>query len=240
MTNLRRLQDVQLGDENLLETYKNYFQNRQINEAHNLINTNKFKSYVLQAEWMNNIKTKIEQIEEHSDLEITQNLNNKTEEFQTNINRLLYIQEYNNATQYYENNLVSYNNNVYFCIRNSLGNLPTNTNYWLKIGLIGEKGQYSLGINYKGFWNATTSYDKYDLISYENNLYVATKNNTGSTPYFEKYLNNNLYLNNSLYLGLNQKSRTWLLLTQTEIQPIYIFPPDYTQLQQDSIFFAEV
>lgn len=240
MTDLRRLQDVQLGDENLIENYRNYFNNRQIDNAHNLINTNKYKSYVLQAEWMNNIKTKIEQVEEYSDIEITQNLNNKNTEFQTNIDRLLYIQEYNNVTQYYENNLVSYNNNIYFCINDSLGNLPTNTNYWLKIGLIGEKGQYGLGINYRGFWNSTTSYNKYDLVSYENNLYVATKNNVGTTPSFGKYLNDSLYLNNNLYLGLEDKTATWFLLTRIEIQPIYVFPADYKQLQLDSIFFAEV
>lgn len=240
MTDLRRLQDVQLGDENLIENYRNYFNNRQIDNAHNLINTNKYKSYVLQAEWMNNIKTKIEQVEEYSDVEITQNLNNKNTEFQTNIDRLLYIQEYDSVTQYYENNLVSYNNNIYFCINNSLGNLPTNTAYWLKIGLIGEKGQYGLGTNYRGFWNSATSYNKYDLVSYENNLYVATENNVGTTPLFGKYLNDSLYLNSNLYLGLDDKTATWFLLTRTEVQPIYVFPTDYRQLQSDSIFFAEV
>ena len=58
MTNIRRLQDIQIGNESLLATYRSYFANRYVNEAHNLINTNILKSYVLQAEWMNAIKTR--------------------------------------------------------------------------------------------------------------------------------------------------------------------------------------
>ena len=39
------------------------------------------------------------------------------------------------------------------------------TTYWLKVGLKGEKGQYSLGVVYQGFWNSSLQYSKYDLIS---------------------------------------------------------------------------
>jgi hypothetical protein len=37
---------------------------------------------------------------------------------------------YSGATQYYVNDIVSYNNSSYICILASLGNLPTNTTYW--------------------------------------------------------------------------------------------------------------
>lgn len=241
MTPIRRLQDIQLGNEELLNTYRNYFSNRYIDAAHNLINTNTLKSYVLQAEWMNAIKTKIENIEEPKDTEIDQELENKNAELQYNIDELLYLQEYDENIQYYKNNFILYNNRVYFCIQNSLGNLPTNTLYWLNIGLIGEKGQYSLGINYKGFWDENTSYNKYDLVSYQNNLYIATNDNSGNTPNkTEKYLNDNLYLNNNLYLGYTETNQYWFLLTRVQPQPIYIFPLDYTQLPKYSIFFQRL
>ena len=97
MTNIRRLQDIQIGNESLLATYRGYFANRYVNEAHNLINTNILKSYVLQAEWMNAVKTKIEDLEEHKDIEIDQKLNNANTEFQFNINELLYMQEYDQS-----------------------------------------------------------------------------------------------------------------------------------------------
>ena len=44
---------------------------------------------------------------------------------------------YNNSTQYYLFDLVDYNGSSYIAKENSLGNLPTNTQYWQ---LIAEKG----------------------------------------------------------------------------------------------------
>ena len=241
MTNIRRLQDVQIGTEELINTYRNYFANRYIDAAHNLINTNTLKSYVLQAEWMNSVKTKIEDLEQPKDTEIDQDLKNKNIEFQYNVDELLYLNEYNGNVQYYKNNFVLYNNRVYFCIQNSLGNLPTNTSYWLNVGLIGEKGQYGLGVTYKGFWNENTLYNKYDLVSYQNNLYIAINDNSGNVPsQYEKYLNDNLYLNDGLYLGYTESNQYWFLLTRVQPQPIYIFPLDYTQLPSYSIFLKEL
>lgn len=40
--------------------------------------------------------------------------------------------EYNNATSYTPGNAVNYNGSIYYCILNSIGNLPTNTTYWTK------------------------------------------------------------------------------------------------------------
>ena len=242
MTSIRRLQDIQIGNEEVLNTYRNYFSNRYIDAAHNLINTNTLKSYVLQAEWMNAIKTKIENIEKPKDTEIDQELENKNAELQYNIDELLYLQEYDENTQYYKNNFVLYNNKVYFCIENSLGNIPTNTTYWVDVGLVGKKGQYGLGVTYKGFWNGSISYNKYDLVSYQNNLYIAINSNTGNVPDQSNqylYLNDNLYLNNNLYLGYKGTNQYWFLLTKVQPQPIYVFPLDYTQLPLGSIFFIK-
>lgn len=44
---------------------------------------------------------------------------------------------YNPSKQYVEGNKVSHNGSSYYCIKDSLGNAPTNTTYWL---LIAEKG----------------------------------------------------------------------------------------------------
>ena len=243
MTSIRRLQDPQIGTEELISIYRNYFSNRYIDAAHNLINTNTLKSYVLQAEWMNAVKTKIEDTEKPKETEIDDELVDKNTEFQYNIDELLYLQEYDGNTQYYKNNFVLYNNKIYFCIQNSLGNLPTNTSYWLDIGLIGEKGQYGLGVTYRGFWSNNISYNKYDLVSYQNNLYIAINNNVGHIPDQSDqylYLNNNLYLNDNLYLGYKGTNQYWFLLTKVQPQPIYTFPLDYTQLPIYSIFLKEV
>jgi len=43
---------------------------------------------------------------------------------------LTYIGNYDAGTTYYIGNAVNYNNNVYYCINTSTGNLPTVTGYW--------------------------------------------------------------------------------------------------------------
>ena len=91
------------------------------------------------------------------------------------------------------------------------------------------------------FCKRNTQYYKYDLIYYQNNLYVAIVDNSGHEPNKEqKYLNNSLYLNDNLYLGSANTGTYWFLLTKGSSQPIYTFPSDYTQLPAHSIFFAGV
>lgn len=252
MSNIRRLQDVQINDSDLIETYRNTFNEQSINEAQNLINTNKLKSYVLQSEWMNNVKTKIEDLEEPKFVECDNVLDNKIIELQFNIDEFIYINEYNNNTQYYKNNFVLYDNEIYFCIKNSLNKIPTNGEYWLKIGLLGEKGQYSLGVVYHGFWNDNTEYRKYDLVTYENNLYVAQRNNIHSRPLITEadyptsrremhFLNNLLFLNDDVYLTNSWTNDDWFCLTSSNTQAhIYDSPEDYTKIPIYSIFFQKL
>ena len=45
---------------------------------------------------------------------------------------------YNNSTQYYLFDLVDYNGSSYIAKENSLGNLPTNTQYWQLIAAKGD------------------------------------------------------------------------------------------------------
>lgn len=220
MTNIRRLQDVQIGDVDLIETYRDTFDNTSIETAQGLINTNTLRSYVLQSEWMNAVKEKIEDIEECKVTECDDVLVDKTEEFQFHIDGFEYIDEYSSSTQYYKNNFVLYNDEIYFCIKDSLNNLPTNTTYWLKIGLIGENGQYSLGVVYKGDWRDSTQYYKYDLVLFSNNIYVAKQDNINSQP---------------------TSTTNWFLLSNSnELIQLYDSPQDYTLLPVYSIFFQKL
>ncbi len=43
---------------------------------------------------------------------------------------LSFVGNYDNSFMYAVGNAVRYNNNIYYCINDSLGNLPTNTSYW--------------------------------------------------------------------------------------------------------------
>ena len=220
MTSIRRLQDVQIGDVDLIGTYRNTFDNIDIGTAQELIDTNTLKSYVLQSEWMNDVKGRIEDLEEYKVTECDDVFVDKIEEFQFHIDEFEYINEYSSSTEYYENNFVLYNDEIYFCIKDSLNNLPTNTTYWLKIGLIGEKGQYSLGVVYKGDWHDSTQYYKYDLVLFSGDIYVAKQNNINSQP--------------------TSNSDWFLLSNSNELIKLYDSPQDYTLLPVYSIFFQKL
>ena len=58
---------------------------------------------------------------------------------QVNAGRVRFVGrgEYNNSTQYYVFDLISYNGNSYYAKVDTIGNLPTNTTYWQ---LVAEKG----------------------------------------------------------------------------------------------------
>lgn len=61
---------------------------------------------------------------------------------QVNAGRVRFVSKgtYNNSTQYYLFDLVNYNGTSYFAKGNTLGNLPTNTEYWQVIAEKGNKG----------------------------------------------------------------------------------------------------
>lgn len=60
---------------------------------------------------------------------------------QAQVNDLLDTPEYNNSTTYQTDALVQYNGAIYQALQTTTGNLPTNTNYWLKIGDYSSLGQ---------------------------------------------------------------------------------------------------
>ena len=49
--------------------------------------------------------------------------------------------EYNNATTYVKLDVITYQGSSYTCLKNSIGNLPTNTEYWQLVASKGEAGQ---------------------------------------------------------------------------------------------------
>ena len=74
---------------------------------------------------------------------------------QVNAGRVRFVGrgEYNNSTQYYVFDLVSYNGNSYYAKVDTIGNLPTNTTYWQ---LVAEKGNVGpIGLTGNGISSIT-------------------------------------------------------------------------------------
>jgi hypothetical protein len=68
--------------------------------------------------------------------------------------------------QYYINDIINYDGNVYICIQLSIGNLPTNTTYF---SVYQTKAQ---GVTNRGTWSSTTSYFPYDIVTYNGSSYL--------------------------------------------------------------------
>lgn len=89
--------------------------------------------------------------------------------------RFYWAGDYNAATEYELNDVVKYGGNVYVYISvvKSVGNEPTDTEYW---ALMVE------GINFLGDWSSATQYFIGDAIAYGSTIYVALADNINQQP----------------------------------------------------------
>ena len=116
--------------------------------------------------------------------------NNKKIEFDNEIAKFTPRGTYNQVTQYFKLNVVDYNDGsgiqAYLCIKDSLGFLPTNTTYFKKLtirGQKGDKGQDGLNLVFKGAYNPTTAYMKDQAIQYGGVVFASLQdNNFGNYP----------------------------------------------------------
>lgn len=98
------------------------------------------------------------------------------------IQSFIFTGEYSDSKSYKFQNMVKYLGNLYICKADSKGIKPTNTAYWEKVSDKGDKGDTGLGVNYKGIYNNTTTYNLGDGVLYEGYVYYANKTTTGVIP----------------------------------------------------------
>lgn len=100
-------------------------------------------------------------------------------------NVVVYKGEYSAAVRYAKYNIVLYNGKDYMCISNgcAIGTLPSDTNNWCCLTIVGEQGVPGIGLNFNGSWNAEVTYNSNSVVMYEHGLYVSTiDNNVSKTP----------------------------------------------------------
>ena len=184
MFQLYRIQDMQVSDISLKAQYYNLFLDGDIDSARQLIETNEqLNSKVISEDNLNRLVDAILALEGYYDDGVTKYLDNLTSQYQVSIDDLIYMTLYNASLQYEINNIVMHNDDLYYCYaRPPIGTLPTNTNYWLYLGLKGADGNPSLGVDYKGAWSSSTSYNEFDMVVYQNLIYVAKGTNINEIP----------------------------------------------------------
>lgn len=182
--NFKRLQDINLEDAILKQEYYNLMFNGNIDSARQILADNQqLSTKVINAENLNILIDNILELEGLYHTNVTDFLANELSEFQINIDELVYMKNFNSSEQYVINNFVLYNEEVYYCYEQApIGTLPTNTTYWVYLGLKGEKGSPTLGVCYQGEWVEENNYLKNDMVQYSNQLFVARVDSKGVDP----------------------------------------------------------
>lgn len=197
INNIIRYQDLSLADLSLRSQYYTLFLSGSIDQAKQLVIDNpQLQGKVLTATNLNMLVNSITNLENLYDTNATQFMADKLSEYQASINDLLYIGDYSDLVEYDINNFVIYDSKLYYCkLTSPIGTLPTNTTYWVELGLKGEVGNQTLEVNYMGTWSSATTYSAKSLVVYDNELYVSyniggnlNKNPSTETTYWLKAL----------------------------------------------------
>jgi hypothetical protein len=96
-------------------------------------------------------------------------------------NNFKFIGEYNSLTSYKVRNIVSYAGGSYICINPTVGNPPSNFNYWQSIAKPG------LGLSYRGVYDNALTYNINDYVSYSDSFYICIQQSTGYLPTNNSY-----------------------------------------------------
>jgi hypothetical protein len=180
---VRRWQDLSLSNRNLMQQFSQYFRGGYFSQALALImNNDDIDSETVMPICFNMIHTALKYLQNLYYNAVEVKLAEDEQLFQTMLNNYINKKEYQADVQYEMYNFVVYDKQVYMCLKQSTGNLPTDTEYWVLIGLKGEVGATSIDVQLKDVWDKTVSYVVNDVVTYENVMYIALKANTNVQP----------------------------------------------------------
>lgn len=106
---------------------------------------------------------------------------------------------YISGQTYQQNNIVSAVNpstgstNLYIALQNNSAPL-TDTSSWRVLTIQGVQGLSGQGLTFMGAWDSSTAYNENDVVTYQNDLWVASQANTNQDPtsttgYWQNYGN---------------------------------------------------
>lgn len=179
-----QFQDIHISDTQLYNLFRQYFSVGNYTQALNILSQNsQLTNKIVNAEIINDLSERLSGFENEYYTEVEQYLSQLLADMQTEVDNLSNQNEYSATVQYRVKNFVYYNNEIYFCtLTPPVGTLPTNTQYWLYLGLKGKTGQNSLiNMTFKGLYSDTTEYNTYDIVYQGNTFYYAIQGSTGQS-----------------------------------------------------------
>lgn len=180
-----RVQDIQISDASLKAQYISYFvQGNYAAMSQLLVDNPQLDSKVFVASVINDVVNILSTLQNNYNADIPQYLAVLTTELNARIGQFNDLEEWSNDVEYSLYNFVDYNNDVYMYINDNptSSNAPTDTTYWLLIGLRGAQGAPGLGLNLRFAWNNIVQYNALDLVFYEDSSWVAVYDNTNEPP----------------------------------------------------------
>ena len=198
------LQDLKYSDLQYLEEYRELKMKKNdgiaVDEGRLLTLETIFQNKIVTAARWNKFQNCLVSMETFIKDEVEGYIQTKQNEFQIEIDKFNYIEEYNPLTQYYKKNIVSLNGTTFLCLKDALGDEPNptqHTEHWAILSYKGDKGEtgYGVGLLPRGNYDDVEQYHIDDLVQYNGNLYRCILDSLGNLPtdeiYFEIFLSAN-------------------------------------------------
>ena len=182
---MARVQDIQTSDANLKAQYIANFINGNYQAMAAIISNNpQLDTKAFMADVINIISEQLTDLQEKYSTNVPDYLAALATELNTRVGQFKDFDEWSSSKEYSLYNFVDYNGNIYMYINQtpSVGNAPGNENYWILIGLRGDKGAPGVGLNLRYAWNSLVEYNPLDLVFFGDSSWVAMYTNTNQQP----------------------------------------------------------
>lgn len=179
-----KVQDLQTADQSLWAQYIQYFANGNYAAALNILNNTQLDTKKMVGSLFNSAADDMTVLQSAYTTNVTDTLAAHIVSFNQMIANLVAKQEYSASATYSKGNFVVYNGNVYVYIADNpaSGIVPTNTSYWLYVGLRGDDGIDGVGLTLKYEWAGNTQYAANDVVIYKDVMYYAKTDNINNVP----------------------------------------------------------
>lgn len=180
---MKKYQDIQASDVALRNQFVQAWLEGNYSRAALILSNAQLDSKAFVESCFNLMANALYILEDYFYTGVTQELTILYNEFTEGINQFVNRRDWDNTIAYKTGNFVLYDDAVYLCIEDTTaGILPTDTTYWVYLGLKGNKGPMSVDVKLRYQWISTITYAPKDIVIYGPTLWVATRENTGDVP----------------------------------------------------------
>lgn len=174
-----RFLDPTLSELTAIKRYTSLYSAGNIAAANDVLETNPIlKRMCVNADNLNKLRDGIIALQRYYTSDVQQYLVNIVKPKGTWSNTAKYTKY--NTVQYKEDDAVE----TYMAIKTDVpvGTLPTDSNWFVRLTMRGDKGESGTGLTPRGVWNSETKYYTDDMVSHSNALWYCVSEHTGMVP----------------------------------------------------------